>query len=319
MGESVRFNDMKVTDFVLHNNEEIEKQFGAVTIHYLENQMYISYMGTDASLVGWKEDFNMSFMDQVPAQAEGLSYLTKVCVKYPGRRLRLGGHSKGGNVAIYAGMNAPLWIKRAIISVDSFDGPGFSHKQVKEHEGDPILGRIQNYIPQDSVFGRILEHGEKSQIVQSDEKKLMQHDIYSWQVVKDHMVHLQELGEEGDMLYQIFADWLKESTPQMREVFVDGMFKLFASANAETFSGVRKAMMHNIPQVWKTYRDFPEEDRKTLIKMWMLFAKNYTNSFIEHKVYSPDDDVQDDKEDNIRENKKEKTAPESQTLDGKEE
>ena len=78
-------------------------------------------------------------------------------------------------------------------------------------------------------------------------------------------------------------------------------------------------MMHNIPQVWKTYRDFPEEDRKTLIKMWMLFAKNYTNSFIEHKVYSPDDDVQDDKEDNIRENKKEKTAPESQTLDGKEE
>jgi len=319
MGESVRFNDMKVTDFVLHNNEEIEKQFGAVTIHYLENQMYISYMGTDASLVGWKEDFNMSFMDQVPAQAEGLSYLTKVCVKYPGRRLRLGGHSKGGNVAIYAGMNAPLWIKRAIISVDSFDGPGFSHKQVKEHEGDPILGRIQNYIPQDSVFGRILEHGEKSQIVQSDEKKLMQHDIYSWQVVKDHMVHLQELGEEGDMLYQIFADWLKESTPQMREVFVDGMFKLFVSANAETFSGARKAMMHNIPQVWKTYRDFPEEDRKTLIKMWMLFAKNYTNSFIEHKVYSPDDDVQDDKEDNIRENKKEKTAPESQTLDGKEE
>lgn len=292
MGKSERFGGMKVTDFVLHNNEEFEKQFGAVTIHYLDNQMYVSFMGTDSSLVGWKEDFNMSFMDQVPAQVEGLSYLTKVCVKYPDRRLRLGGHSKGGNVAIYAGMNAPSWIKRAIISVDSFDGPGFSHRQVKEHEGDPILGRICNYIPQDSVFGRILEHGEKSQIVESDQKKLMQHDIYSWQVVRDHMVHLEEMGEEGDKLYQIFADWLKESTPKQREVFVDGMFKLFASANAETFTGARKAMMHNIPQVWKTYRDFPEEDRKTLIKMWMIFAKNYTSSLIGHKVYSYDEEEQ---------------------------
>ena len=95
LGLSRRFRNMLVTDYIENNEEETEKQFRAITIHTGDNEIYISYIGTDSSIYGWKEDFNMAFMENVPCQFEGREYLKKIANKYPTKRLRIGGHSKG--------------------------------------------------------------------------------------------------------------------------------------------------------------------------------------------------------------------------------
>lgn len=94
MGKSNRFKNMHLNDFVSITDVKSEKQFAAVTIHLDDNNMYISFNGTDDSIIGWKEDFNLSFMDNIPSHKEGTNYLEKQAQKN-NKSIRLGGHSKG--------------------------------------------------------------------------------------------------------------------------------------------------------------------------------------------------------------------------------
>ena len=107
LGESERFKNMLVTDYVKINDTKTEKQFSAITIHISSREMYVSYIGTDSTINGWKEDFNMAFMDNVPCQIAGTEYLEKVSKKHYNKKIRIGGHSKGGNVAVYSTLTSP--------------------------------------------------------------------------------------------------------------------------------------------------------------------------------------------------------------------
>ena len=146
LGTSLRFKNLKVTDYVENNNKAREEQFGAITIHLSLKELYISYLGTDMSIIGWKEDFNMGFMDTVPCQIEGLDYLHKISLKYPSKKIRIGGHSKGGNVAIFAAITAPKRIQMKITKVYNYDGPGFSKEIIDKYENPDILKKIETYI-----------------------------------------------------------------------------------------------------------------------------------------------------------------------------
>ena len=101
MAHTKRFADMLLGNYALHNNEEKQVQFGAFTAEPGDGSIYVSFMGTDDSLIGWKEDFNMSFIRPIPSQLEAAEYVNET-IKYSRRKIRLGGHSKGGNLAIYA-------------------------------------------------------------------------------------------------------------------------------------------------------------------------------------------------------------------------
>ena len=146
--------------------------------------MYISFMGTDMTIYGWKEDFNMAFMENVPCQILGKKYLEDISKKYHNKKIRIGGHSKGGNVAVYSAITSSEKVKKRIVKVYNYDGPGFNKNIIDKYETDDILEKIETYIPQDSIIGRLLNHKEKKTIIQSIEKGILQHDIYSWQVLK---------------------------------------------------------------------------------------------------------------------------------------
>lgn len=152
LGESARFKDMLVTDYVKTNEKENEKQFGAVTVHISDKEMYISYIGTDSTVYGWKEDFNMAFMDSVPCQIAGKEYLKKIAKKYPDKKIRIGGHSKGGNVAVYSAITADKEIQDRIIKVYNYDGPGFNKEIINKYKTSAILKKIETYLPQDSII-----------------------------------------------------------------------------------------------------------------------------------------------------------------------
>ena len=128
LGKSQRYKNLIVTDYIINNDLEAERQFSAITIHISEEEMYISFEGTDGSILGWKEDFNMSFMENIASQIAGKEYTEKVTKKYPNKKIRIGGHSKGGNVAVYSAVSVSKDIQDKIIKVVNYDGPGFNKK-----------------------------------------------------------------------------------------------------------------------------------------------------------------------------------------------
>ena len=273
LGKSTRFKNLKVSDFVFNRVKSLEKQFGAVTIH-LSDFIYISYIGTDNSLVGWKEDCNMSFKKNIPAQKEGVKYLSEIAFKYKGK-IVLGGHSKGGNVAVYSALNGDF--NDRIIRAYNFDGPGFEKSIFDECLDKSIIDRIVTYIPQGSVIGRLLEHEEEYKVVSSNNKGLYQHDIYSWNVLKDDLVMLSKVTDSSEFINQSIKTWLKNTDENQRKIFVDCIFELLYSSNTSTFRELSKVWMSKIPDFLSTYKSISKEDREVVNDMLKDFinAMNY--------------------------------------------
>lgn len=273
LGKSIRFKDMLVTDYVKNNDKETEKQFSAITIHISEEEMYLSFLGTDKTILGWKEDFNLSFMKNIPAQIEGLKYVKRIATKYPNKKIRIGGHSKGGNVAVYSAIESSKEIQERIIGIYNYDGPGFGKEVVKNSKNEDVIKKVHTYIPQDSIIGRILEHEEKYEVVLSIEKGIYQHDIYSWQVLGNKMIKVDSVTDSSQLMNETIREWLENTTPKQRKIFFDGVFEIFYSTEANTFGEI--SIIKSIPNIIKTYRDISEEDRKVIMEMLKIFIKTY--------------------------------------------
>lgn len=275
LGLSRRFRDMLVTDFVENNERENEKQFGAITAHISKDELYVSFIGTDATIYGWKEDFNMAFMENVPCQIEGKNYLEMISKKYPDKRIRIGGHSKGGNVAIYSAVTASEETKNRIIKVYNYDGPGFSKQFIESHSDNSIIKKITTYFPQDSVIGRIMNHEEKCLVALSTEKGIYQHDIYSWEVMGTDLIYSAGLTSSSEAMNKTVSNWLENTTVEQRKMFFDTLFDLFYSTEAKTFGEMSKNLTTNLPIIYKRYEEISAEDKKTATDMTILFAKTY--------------------------------------------
>ncbi|MBQ9280222.1 MAG: DUF2974 domain-containing protein [Clostridia bacterium] len=277
LGQSNRFKDMIVTDYVKIDDKSIEKQFGAVTVHISEKEMYISYLGTDATITGWKEDFNMAFMDNVPCQVSGREYFQNMCAKYPNKKVRIGGHSKGGNVALYAAITAPKQMQDRIIKVDNYDGPGLSKEIFNEYDNRKILNKMETYIPQDSIIGRILYHREKVTVSSSIEKLILQHDIYSWQVLGNTMIRSAKPTELSEDFNKTVSEWLETTTSTQRKIFFDSVFEVINTTKADTFGDIGKSMSKNIPKILNGYQELSVRDRKTITENIKVFTAAYFN------------------------------------------
>ncbi|MBQ9659461.1 MAG: DUF2974 domain-containing protein [Clostridia bacterium] len=273
MGKSIRYQEMTVTDYIENNIKESEGQFSAITIHTGEEEMYISYIGTNASIYGWKEDFNMAFMDNVPCQIEGKDYLEKIAGKYQNKKIRIGGHSKGGNVAIYAAITADSQIQERIIKVYNYDGPGFNKQIIEKYGKKSIIDKIETYFPQDSIIGRILNHEEKCSIVQSTQKGILQHDIYSWQVLGTEPVYAMQLTDASENINMTITNWLENTTNEQRKIFFDSIFELFYSTEANTFGEITQNLTKNLSVILKRYGQISPEDKKTITEMIKTFIK----------------------------------------------
>lgn len=275
LGQSERFKNMVVTDFVQLDDKEIEKQFGAITIHISDDEIYVSFIGTDATITGWKEDFNMGFLENVPCQLAGKEYLSEIAEKYKNTMIRVGGHSKGGNVAIFSVITASKEIQDRIIKVYNYDGPGFNNEIIEKYANQKIINQIETYISQDSVIGRVLNHKEKITVVQSVQKGLWQHDIYSWQVLKTNPITLEKNTQISEDIKNALNTWLDETTNEQRKIFIDSIFELFYSTEAETFGEISATLMQNIIKILRKYTEISKEDRKTITEMITIFVKAY--------------------------------------------
>jgi hypothetical protein len=233
LGSSNRFRNCSLRGFINHIDISQEKQFSALSIITGDGSSFIAYRGTDATLVGWKEDFNMSFNASVPAQLEAVSYLERMAKNIRGP-LQIGGHSKGGNLAVYAASFCDKKTSRRLTAIYSNDAPGF-HQRVIESEGfRRIKDRIQSFVPQSSVIGMLLEHGDDYTVIESSQSGLMQHDLYSWEVTHNDMVRLDRVSTESRFVDKTLREWINGLDYEHREQFIEALYRILSAAQAKS-------------------------------------------------------------------------------------
>lgn len=263
MGKSERFGKMSVTQYVNKINAEQEKQFSATTVILPDNTIFVTYRGTDATIVGWKEDFNMCFKSHIASQKDAVEYLNMVSKKYK-RLIRIGGHSKGGNLAVYAAMFTNSKVKKRIINIYNNDGPGFDDEIIKTKEYKEILPKVHTYIPQSSVIGRLLNHEEKYTVVQSIQKGIMQHDLYSWQLEGKEFICLEKVTNGSEIFDKTLKEWLINITPEQRGIVIDTAFDILNTTEVEYFSELKKNWFLNIRLMLGRYKNIDDESKKVI-------------------------------------------------------
>lgn len=280
LGASKRFGEMKATKYVNKINIEQEKQFSAITIIMPDDTIYVSYRGTDNTVVGWKEDLNMTFSAHIPSQIDAVKYLNEIAKIYK-NKIRVGGHSKGGNLAVYASMFAEDVVKNKIINIYNNDGPGFMDEITETKEYKEILEKTSTYIPQDSIFGRLLNHKEKYTVVKSIERGVMQHDLYSWQLLGNQFIYLSEITNGSKFIDKSIKDWLKQVDLARREQVIDIVFQVINTTNVETISEIKNHWFANARILLNSYKLIDKESKQMILETLSALFKIVKNNFIE--------------------------------------
>lgn len=273
--DSRRFRSMKLTDYVRKNSKALERQFSAITIHINSFEMYLSFFGTDDSIIGWKEDFNLAFLDHIPAQLEGKKYLEAVHGKYGHKFIRLGGHSKGGNIAMYTAVTAPDSWQRRMFKVYNFDGPGLRKGTAALDTGtEKVIRKIRSFVPQSSVVGRLFEHREKVTVVKSNAKNLYQHDIYSWEISGKNVV-TSKSTKASDLVDKTITNWLESASEKERKIFINSLFKVFSSANVNSPLELKAKWLKSTPAIVKAFTTLPKDEKKVMMEVWKKLGASF--------------------------------------------
>ena len=203
-------------------------------------------------------------------------YLEEIAKEYPSSKIIIGGHSKGGNIAVYAATFASKEVKDRIINVYNNDGPGFCEDVIETPEYQEILPRVHTYIPQSSIIGRLMNHKDKYTIVESVQKGIMQHDLYSWQLLGAHFIE-DTLTNSSEFIDQTITNWLNEVSPEQREKFIDTLFEILNATEAKTLAQLSSKKFETAKIILSTYKNIDEESKEIISKTLLVFfhiAKN---------------------------------------------
>lgn len=227
-----RFAALEVSDVATALDQEYFTQFDAMCFHVPDGSIYLSFRGTDNTITGWEEDFTLSILDPIPSQLFALEYTYAMMDKWLHAQIllqmkprhakipsfRLGGHSKGANLAFYAASHCKQPYQSAITQAYSFDGPGVNPWKKDADTFKAIQSRLTKIVPVHSVFGRIFDDIAPIQIVKSSEFALMQHMPFSWELAYEKGAY--------SFLYEGTPSLLSDSTNL-------GLSRWIASLNAE--------------------------------------------------------------------------------------
>lgn len=264
-----RFANVRLIGYVNKINPETQTQFSALTYHLGDGNIFVAYRGTDDTLVGWKENFNMSFMDTVPAQLEAVKYLEEAARASEGG-IWSGGHSKGGNLAVFATVKASPSVKERIITTFNNDGPGFNANFIESLDYQNIKGKVRTLIPESSVVGLLLEHEETYEVVKSTQTGLLQHDPFSWELLGGKFIYLNSISEESRQIDKTLKGWLSEMDMTQRAEFIDAVYETLSATNATTLTDISTDKF----KLLKAWGNLNEENKNIIMKSIKLLFKN---------------------------------------------
>ena len=267
--QSARFADMRLVGYVNRVDDKVEEQFSGVTFLIEDGSSFVAFRGTDDAMVGWKEDFNMSFETQVPAQRDAAAYVEKAAAALK-RPMRVGGHSKGGNLAAYAGMFVSDETREWIRTVYNFDGPGFNEATISSPDFGKVDMRIRTFVPQSSMVGILMWHREPFTIVRSDGVGVFQHDAYTWQIMGGSFLTLSERTGHSHFADDTIKHWLEELTPEMRRQAIDGIYSVLCASEGKNVSELFEA--RNVMSVLKAAGAMDEKTKNAVSEAFRLLG-----------------------------------------------
>ena len=263
MCNSFRFGKMKMNCYVNEIDLEAETQFSAIVFYLGKGCTYVAYRGTDETIVGWKEDFNMAFSKPVPAQLKSVTYLKKAAWRIWGK-FYVGGHSKGGNLAVYASMNSSARLQRRILEVHSLDGPGFRPEILESADFDRIDEKVRKIVPQSSLVGVLLQSQEQYKIIESTSLGLLQHDPYTWVVEKDAFKALDKRYESQLFMDDALNEWILGLDEDEIHFFVDTLYQIISTADIDNLVDFTDHWKENLNALVGAVKDLDDVSKEMM-------------------------------------------------------
>jgi len=236
VGESERFGNIKPCGYAQDYSQAKEEQFSAITNVIGDGTVFVSYRGTDDSIVGLKEDFNLALMDEIPAQRDSLNYLkSAIAALKDSFKFRVGGHSKGGNCAIFACAYLDPEEKKSLFKIYNNDGPGFTQDRLNSEEFRSIRPLIQSYYPKFSIVGMLFESDSEYQVIDNDAVLIFQHDLFSWHIMGKHFETVDSFKSGSEFFGDTFNDWYASLDIDKKRKFISTMFMVMEASGAKTY------------------------------------------------------------------------------------
>lgn len=270
-----RYQNLRLNYYVNVVEEQWETQFSAVTYTLGDGTHYVAYRGTDETIVGWKEDFNMAFLSPVPGQAYSVEYLNRVAEKFEGA-FYVGGHSKGGNLAVYSAMNCQPDLQQRILKIYSMDGPGFRPEVLERSGYDQVAEKVVKILPHSSLVGMIFESDMHFQVVKSKSFGLLQHDPYTWLVEGNHLVRANDLYERRRQMDNNLNEWILSLNEEQLRTFVDTLYQVITASNAHNlidFTAEWKKSMNGVIAALKEVDQETVEALKEIVRSLLAIAR----------------------------------------------
>lgn len=264
MLHSKRFRNLKINNYISILETQWETQFSAVTFHPAGENVYVAFRGTDESIVGWKEDFNMAFQTPIPGQAYAAKYLNLISDKIAGS-FYVGGHSKGGNLAVYAAMYAKEEVRNRIRRVYSMDGPGFRKEILENAYVEDIKDRIVKILPESSVIGMLFETTPHYKVVASKTIGILQHDPYTWLIRDDDFYYVDDVNESHKFADNAFTEWVESLQTEERKLFVDTLYQVVSASEAENLIDLSADWKRSFSGMISAIKELDDE-AKTMLK-----------------------------------------------------
>lgn len=271
LSQSPRFRDLTVCDFSAVWSDEADIQFAAVTFMLPDGIPYIAFRGTDHTLVGWKEDLYMAFSDMVPAQAHALQYLKTIIDKYH-QPVVMSGHSKGGNLAMYAAVAAEPEQQAYVLQVFVHDGPGLPEELFLSEGYERIKNRLRVFLPEKSMVGILMRHPEAFNVVKSDAVGPMQHDPYSWQLMGSRFEYADGLRNISLYVENLTRKWIQDVDEEQLHFLVDTIFGVLEATEAVTLDEMVKKIRKNPRLLITVVKDMDEDAKKIVMDIIGVMA-----------------------------------------------
>lgn len=282
---SRRFGKTKLSHYVSRTDADRDKQMAAVTFLLEDGTKYVSFRGTDDTLTGWKEDFNLSYMDATAGQKDAMKYLN-LTLRNNRAPVRVGGHSKGGNFAVYAAAFCNPGIRDQIITVYSNDGPGFRKSIAGSQEIRDIRTKTVKYSPEYSAIGVILTNTVPAHLVQSDMKGVDQHNAFSWQVRGGHFIEAEERDPDSILFDRTMNTWIDGESEENRQLFIDTLFGMFMDSGVQTLSEITNNKMQSTRIVWNALRSMPKESRNKFLTIFLHLEQSRLKAQVSRPAFT---------------------------------
>lgn len=269
MARTRRFENICLSAYVKDIDAQEQSQFSAVCASLDDGSLFVSYSGTDGTMVGWRENFNMAYLEHTPGQEKAVRYLEKA-VRGTQKNVRVGGHSKGGNLAIYASVHCGEDVRGKIAQIYSNDGPGFGETTLQAPSYQKLLPLIRRIMPQQAIVGLLLEQGADYRVVRSTAGGARQHDMRTWEVLGGEMVFEEEVSDRSQVLDETLKSWISAMELPQRKRFIDTLFTMLERAKVKDVEDFYHLKWKTVAEILRSQRELTDEDRDVLSNTFKL-------------------------------------------------